>query len=254
MTSTSTSTSSTHSTTTTSPPDYNKTIRELVIDEVERKVKEISKANGYRNDIANVHVGYKFWQTQDLNAISIMPQPDDPTYLTGVRSNVMAMAIIGFAEYNPLTQEPDEASEPLLADLKHNILGSTFSVQFVNGSQEPSQGDLLYGATSNTSVRVMRVNHTTGSWALGNAGGTLRIRDMRRFLSHTEYLKNAAGVVIAKAKLITVEPRFGGYVSNVEYITGGIEGYPEVGETLIAVNLSVKFTYMTMNDNPYLEP
>jgi len=166
----------------------------------------------------------------------------------------MQVTILGFSAFDPSSETPSPVAEPLLADIKHNILGLTFKVPFVLGQNEPSQGDLLRGATSGATVRIMRVNHTTGAWPVGNAGGTFRIRDMRGFLLHNENLKNSSGLVVAKAQTITVEDRFGGYVTTVDYVTGGIEGYPEVGETVIAVTATFSFTYMTMNDNPYIQP
>ena len=166
----------------------------------------------------------------------------------------MDVTIIGFSEFDPSAEDPSPVAEPLLADLKHNILGPTFRIPFILGQNAPVQGDMLRGETSGATVIVMRVNHTTGAWALGNAGGTLRVRDMRGLLQHNENLKNSSGLIVAKSQVITIEDRFGGYVSAVDYVTGGIEGYPEVGETVIAVTATFTFTYTTMNDNPYLQP
>lgn len=251
--STASSTTSTHTTTSTSICEV-ASIRELVIHEVETKLKEISLANGYRNDITTIGIGKIFWSKQDLTAISILPGMESPRRYQSTRSNSMNISIVGFVRFDPKTEEASIKGEPLLADLIHNIVGPTFTIAFSYGKNVPIQGDRLRGQTSNATVVVMHVDFTSGSWVAGTAGGTFRVRDMRGILRKGETLVDDNGTIIASAQLVTIQPKYGGYVSNVDYVTGGIQGYPEAGEDILAVSTTFSFIYMTLNDNPYLMP
>lgn len=50
-------------------------------------------------------------------------------------------------------------------------------VAFTSGSEKPSVGDTLSGATGGATARVYDVVLTSGQWALGNAAGTLWLTD-----------------------------------------------------------------------------
>ena len=166
----------------------------------------------------------------------------------------MSVAIIAFIGFDPKIESASIKGEPLLADIIHNILGPVFQIRFLLGEHEPSTGTRLHGLTSHATVRVMSVSVTSGDWGLKNAGGIIRVRDMRGLLQRGEVLMDDGGVTIALANLIESEPKYGGYVSKVDYITGGIQGYPEAGEDITAVSTTFSFVYPTLNDNPYLMP
>ena len=94
-----------------------------------------------------------------------------------MRENNMTVTINGVIIYDPQTQNPSTVIEPLLGDIIHCMLGPIFVIRFTNGGTQINQGDLITGATSNATARVMRVRLTSGAWALGNAAGTIKIRD-----------------------------------------------------------------------------
>lgn len=51
------------------------------------------------------------------------------------------------------------------------------SLRFANGSREPRQGETITGAASRSRAIVFRVHVTSGTWAGGDAAGTIRINE-----------------------------------------------------------------------------
>ena len=163
----------------------------------------------------------------------------------------MTITINGVITFDPDTENPSEKIEPLLGDIVHCMLGPIFVIHFTNGSTAISQGDLLTGVTSNATARVMRVRVTSGAWALGNAAGTIKIRDMRGTLRQEDL--NVSGSYVAKCSVSPViQNRFSDLVDNVIYASGGTETYPEAGATTVGCTTAFTIVYPTLNDNPYL--
>ena len=164
----------------------------------------------------------------------------------------MPIVIDGLLEFDPENENPSTKIEPFIGDIFQCILGRIFVIHFTNGSSEIAQGDLLTGVTSNATARVMRVRVTSGAWALGNAAGTIKIRDMRGDLQTGENL-TVLGVYKAKCSVgPQIQTRYKDLVNDVEYASGGVEGYPVAGETIIGCKMVFNFSYPILTDNPYL--
>ena len=214
-------------------------------------MEDISTANGYNYDIGNLGLGKTFYGPQDSPIIAILPGIEEVVRKSGMRENNMTVTINGVIIYDPQTQNPSTVIEPLLGDIIHCMLGPIFVIRFTNGSTQINQGDLLTGVTSNATARVMRVRLTSGAWALGNAAGTIKIRDMRGTLQ-IETL-TVSGSYVAKCSVAPIiQIRFNNLVDDVAYMAGGIETYPTAGEKTVGCTTQFVVSYPTLNDNPYL--
>jgi len=164
----------------------------------------------------------------------------------------MPVVIIGNKVFNPVTESPSQLIEKMLADIIHNILGGEYALTFSASSNLISVGDTIIGAISHTTALVTQVNIKTGSLALGNAYGTIRMRDLRGDFIQNEILKvdniNCATLAAGPRK----HPVYGGLVNQVDYVSGGPETYPDAGDTVVSVRCSFNFIYPTQNNNPYV--
>lgn len=168
-----------------------------------------------------------------------------------MRENNMTVTINGVLIFDPATENPSTIIEPLLGDIIHCMLGPIFVLHFTHGSTLVAQGDLLTGATSNATARVMRMRLTSGAWNLGNAAGTIKIRDMRGRLQQENF--NISGSYVARCSVAPIiQDRFADLVDDVTYASGGIETYPAAGEKTVGCTTQFVLSYPTLNDNPYL--
>lgn len=121
------------------------------------------------------------------------------------------------------------------AQLEANPTGEVLA--FTSGSEEPSPGDTLVGATSTETAVVMFVVRTSGTWAGGDAAGWL-------------FLKSVSGVLQAEDLNIS------GGSSNVMSIggdsTAGIPAYlggSKWAVALTAAEMSCKWGQLTLVDS-----
>jgi hypothetical protein len=219
------------------------------------KLQELTIPNGYRTTPLFTGLATPIWSVDELPALSVFPHVEDAQYKASVITHIMPVSFDFLNTFNIATENPTSVSEVLLGDIIHCILGPTFALHFTNGSSPFLQGNIVKGAISGATGVVMSVTVTSGAYLLGNAAGTLRIRDQRGYFT-AEDLKLFGGTVV-KAKSTgfpVIQDFYEGLVDNIVYVSGGVQDYPDQSENVILVKTVFNFIYSTLNDNPYLQP
>ena len=234
-------------------------IREQIISAMVTKLADIRTANGYNTDCgANVKRAYKDFDPDDLPAISVWPKPDindDPKY--GGRFTVMPVQIELLKAHGDA--DPSVISEQMLADVIECILGVQWSVAFTfGGTYEIEVGDTITGATSGATAYVAGVSVSGGSWAGGDAAGTLTLRRLIGSFG-AENLNvgaetNVATIGAAPTGTSPIASTTGGLAEGIIYEGGGSNEYPtgEQAHTGVTVPFNVK--YRTIAGDPYHQP
>lgn len=229
------------------------TVREKIIQAIVTCLQGITIANGYNTDLGKDYVerAKPQWDENFVPAISVFPKVE-----TMERKHGGAMLItipVGVSGYNVFGAiNPSVVAEKMLGDIIINILGPRFKFTFNTGTNEIKAGDTITGKTSNATAVVVSVTVESGSWAGGDAAGYIIVRDMRGTFS-LEIVKVSGVDSATLTSGATIQTRFGGYVFDVEYDSGGIDNYPDPGEKIVAVEAVFNFKYYTANNNPYIQ-
>jgi len=229
-----------------------KTIRQQVIEAIQERLYDITILNGYNHTLTTTGLGRVAFSEEDSPALSIRPGIEEVTKIASCRSNAMTVIIDGLLTFDPETENPSTKIEPFLGDIIHCMLGPIFTLHFTNGSLRIQQGDLITGETTSATSHVLNVRVTSGAWNLSNAAGTIKIRDMRRVFRNGENILLSASYSLKLSSSPIIQDRFKDLVDNVSYVSGGIEAYPVIGETVVLCTTSFIVAYPTVNDNPYL--
>lgn len=213
---------------------------------------QVSITNGFQCDIKTIERGRVAFDRTELSAISVLPGIETAIRRASERQNTMEVTLRYF-KVLANTWNPSEIAEKVLADMIMGILGVRLSCGFSDGSNEIIPGVTIVGDSSGASGKVLSVSLTGGSWVGGNATGTLIIcYPLSLPFTMGEDLK-VAGMV--RAKLSTGPSKVDLYTTHtgdVQYVSGGVESYPEPGEDILEVVTKFNFVYSTVNDNPYL--
>lgn len=228
-------------------------IREQIIRRIMVVLPYIQTAAKYNFNYTTIGRGRIQYDRTELPVLAVLPGVESTTGMrAGQRENTMEVQI---RAYQALTNtvNPSERAEKMLSDIIMVVMGVWITVRFINGSHEIKVGDRITGALSGADGYVFGVNVTSGSWAGGDAAGSLNTYYPRN-LPYTPNEDLKVGATIC-AKLISTPVLVEKYinsVSRVDYIGGGVESYPETGEGIIEVVTRFNFVYTTQNDNPYV--
>jgi hypothetical protein len=141
--------------------------------------------------------------------------------------------------------------ESSLGDLIINVFGPIFELDFTLGNNEISEGDIITGKTSGATARVIGVTINSGTWAGGNAAGTLKLR-YQDGVYQSELIQVAAVDSATIAGNSTRIYPYGNSVGQILYDSAGIDIYPDPGESVIEIVLNIRMQYTTAFDNPYV--
>jgi len=179
-------------------------------------------------------------------------ETSEPEY--SVVSNVMEITVSGFAKFST-AEEPVLISEKILADLIEAFTGTEFTLQFSGGSTEVQVGDTVTGTTSGATGYVAEVDLASGSWAVGDAAGTLKIRRDSGTFQNGEAITEAgvASVIVAVTGRSPATVVTSGLAKSIVYKSGGAEDYPDGGETVAGSAATFEVTYQTKAGNPYAQ-
>jgi hypothetical protein len=226
------------------------TIREQIIAAITTKLADIIIANGYATGIgARVERVRPVFQPAELPAISVIPQPETIERVCGKVVCSMPIIIEGFCLHEDIN--PSIVAEKMLGDLISCLTGIEKTLTFTSGGTHVIvPGELIVGATSSVTARVIAVTLTSGLWAEGTAAGTLRVRlQTGAFVSEKLKIGTDSDVATVAGNSVTIAP-LGGVVEDIFYTGGGAEAYPDSGQDVTGCSVTFMVKYCTVLGNP----
>jgi hypothetical protein len=232
------------------------TIREQILQLIKTELARITTANGYHTNIGlhTVRGRYDLFPSE-LPAVMMIANQDTAEPRLGHSVLSIPLIVEGFQTFpNAYTDYSDRAAraaEAILGDILTCILSPRVTLDFHSGSREPALGTTLTGSSSGATSILESISLSSGSWAAGDAAGTLSVR--LPWLNYTtEYLLNAGGETLASTtgSMITI-PQFSDLLDHIEYQRGGIEPLPDPGEDILKVSASFAVYYAILAGNPY---
>lgn len=231
-------------------------IRERIIAAISAKLAEIQVANGYVTELGdNVYRGIMSIPTANLPAITVLPLIESTSREYGKQLCTMPVEIKGLKLLG--TSNPSTLGEQMLADLINCMLGTEYTRTFTSGgTYQVVVGNTVTGATSGATGKVVGVTLTSGSWAAGNAAGTLRFKSTTgTFVAENLNVgANLNVATIASGGVTTIAAKDisgGNLVDDIAYAGGGVETYPAMKDEAVIVTATFNVTYATVIGNPY---
>jgi len=247
-------------------------IREQIITAIEAKLAHILAAKGYLTGCgANVMRARKSVDPEELPAVVVFPKPETTIREYGNDANTMRVGLRALVTFAPVTENPSEVAEQVLADLKECMTGRRWSMAFDSGSYEPQPGDTITGATSAATGYVESVTLSSGTWAGGDAAGIIYLRRLTGRFTFTAAIVSPstpevneninvpghANCMTTNGAQTYIEPETStcaGLVTDIRYVGGGPEEYPEPPDTTVGVGAEFDITYSTVAGNPFARP
>lgn len=233
-----------------------KTIREQILELIKIELAKITTTNGYHTNIGLriVRGRYDLYPTE-LPAIIMIANQDIAEPRLGHNVNSIPLKVAGFrtlvnadADYSDRAARDAEA---ILGDILTCILAPRITLDFSVGIREPALGTILTGSSSGATAILESISLTSGTWATGDAAGTMSLRLPWQDYT-TEQILNAGGETLASTTgTMTMIPPFSNLLNNIEYQRGGIDPLPDPGEDIIKVSVSFLIHYATLAGNPY---
>lgn len=228
------------------------TIRETIIGNIVNHLKYIKTTYGYNNSFDDTNILRGYNQAHESILPCILINPGTETIIKQYSTAIHEMEV-NIAAYKEITssQNASIVSEVLLGDLIINVFGPVFEIDFTLGDNAISEGDTITGKVSGATAIVTNVTINGGSWATGNAYGTLNLRyQTGNFQAELIQVSGVDSATIASDSTRTYP--YGTAVGQILYDSAGIQQYPDPGEKVIEVILNIRVQYTTAFDNPYI--
>jgi len=230
------------------------TIREQIIASISTRLAEIRTANGYRTECgASVHLARAKIDPAECPAAVLWPRTEEVERSYGGNLCTMPIEVEAFSLHGDVS--PVTVSESMLADLIECLTGNIWTLTFTTGSIEVEVGATITGATSAAMGYVTAVSVTSGSWAGGDAAGTLTLRRVTGEFQAENLKVNT--IVVAAGTGITGQSAvsaMGGLAEEITYTRGGTDAYPQPGETSTGTTAEFDVKYKTLTGDPYHQP
>lgn len=227
------------------------TIRELIISAGEARLADILAIKGFNTDCGTTV--YRSWSRPSSIPCAVY-WPGEETYSYdeyGQFTASMSFTVEGFVE-NGATSKA-EMAEKILGDLTEAIFGARKTYSFADGATEVEAGDTLTGDSSGATGHVESVSVASGTWAGGDAAGTVVLRRVVGTFEAEEI--NAASLTIDPDFTYTdPETAFAGGYGRLAIVSGGVETYPDEDKSYVGGKLEGVITYETYGGNPYGQP
>ena len=240
-------------------------IREQIITAIEAKLAYILTTKGYLTECgANVHRARKSLDQAELPAVVVIPKTELPAREYGNDALVMKLRVEALKQFG--TDNPSEISEQMLADVIECMTGKRWSMAFDSGSYEPQPGDTITGATSGATAYVESVTRSSGTWAGGDAAGTIYFRRLTGKFTHTAAdpptpevnesinITGHSAAIKTNGTATYISPETStcaGLADDIVYAGGGTDEYPEPPETTVGTAADFEITYTTAAGNPF---
>lgn len=235
------------------------TIREQIVSAIVTRLVEITTARGYNQALgASVFRARPNVDPDDCPCVVVWPRPEDVTREFG--ANVCAMEVEVQAIESFGSTDPSTLAEQMLGDLIECMTARKWSLDYDSGGvAEIEAGDTLAGATSGATAIVDAVTLDSGTWAGGDAAGTLMLRRKSGTFQDDENLNKSGG----QANIATVDGAAsketpetgatGGLANDIQYARGGTAEYPSGEDSVVGTSAVFVVTYKTMPGNPYAQ-
>lgn len=233
-------------------------IRQQILDAIETKLAQVLKTNGYNTDC-----GKNVYQSQvhglEIPFENFAPQDEtsavDSEKAYGMDARVVRVTLESAVDYSEL-DSPGALVEQMLADQIEVFAGKKYSLAFTSGGTYSIQpGHTITGADSEATAYVESVSVTSGSWAGGNAAGTLTLRRKTgTFTAENLDVGSNSNVATIAGSPTTSNPEAtttGGLAENIQYVGGGARSYPEAGENVIGCYAEFNVLFYTLTGDPY---
>lgn len=229
------------------------TIRALILGGLYLRAGAISTDYGFATSIGdNVFRGKA--PGKALPAITINPGAEGSERNYNGVLNEMAVTVAGFLSFAPTVDEPTLIAELILADLIEAFTGTEFTIGFSGGSEVIQTGDVITGEDSGASGYVARAVVLSGSWAGGDAAGSITIRRPVEVFQTGEVIRldsQAAAVVTTVAGVDPLSNSTSGFADSISYAEGGAANYPDNAETVVGCSATFRIKYKTKYGDPY---
>jgi len=235
------------------------TIREQIIANFVTKLADIRTANGYNSEAGQlVKRVRKNFDPDDIPAIGVWPLSEEAGRAYGGSENIMPMKIIALKEFG--TTNPSDVAEELLGDLIECVLGIEWTLPFTSGgTYEVEVGDTVEGVTDGAEGYVIAVDVSSGTWAGGDAEGTLTLHRVTGTFNISEDLRVGVDSNVAETDGATtgesgITTTTDDLANDIEYVEGGVDEYPEENEIVVGVFATFNVKYRTLTGDPYNQP
>ena len=231
------------------------TIREQIIKAIRSKLAVIRVVNGYNTDCgANVRRAKKNLDPDELPATVVWPKSEEAGRNYGSGVHVMPVQVDALVLHGAVN--PSVVAELILGDLIEAMTGIVWSLPFTSGgTYDIAVGDAVTGATSGAAAHVAGVSLSSGSWAGGDAAGTLTLRRLTGTFQaenlNVGVWMNVAAIAGEPTGEGAIDTTTGGLAEGIEYASGGIDEYPEGGEQATGVVARWNIKYRILNGDPY---
>lgn len=236
------------------------TIREQIISALETRLAQIATSRGYNTAAGtNVFRARMEVNPDDMPCVVVFPKPEQVERQT-YKEQTHTMEVILEAFNVVGSSNASEVAELLLGDLVECATARRWTLDYVSGGvEEIEAGDTITGATSGATAVVDAVEPDSGTWAGGDAAGTLTLRRVNGTFQNGENLnissQNNVATTSSTASKETPETGVtGGLAEDIRYVRGGPEGYPSGEETHVGTSITLEITYKTVPGNPYAQP
>jgi hypothetical protein len=243
------------------------TIRERIIAAIMDRAAIIRTDNGFNTDCgANVFRAARKIDPSQLDAVTVFPRRDTATGEFGSLAVTMPVDVQGLAEIGTVETETEgeraervsQLIESMLGDLIEMMTGDRWSIAFTSGSREPVAGDTFTGATSDATGVVESVTVSSGSWAAGNAAGSIKFRRrVGTFAAENIDIgseSNVATVGETVTRESAIELVTDSLADGIYYQGGGVDDYQEGGDQTVGVSAAFNITFPVLAGNPYGQP
>lgn len=235
------------------------TIREQILSAIETRLAEITTARGYNKALgASVFRARRNVDPDDLPCVVLFPRPEEASRQYGKDVCTMEVEVQALAKFG--SSNVSEVAEQMLGDVIEIMTARKWTLDYDSGGvAEIEAGDTLTGATSSATAIVDAVTLDSGTWAGGDAAGTLTLRRKGGTFQDRENLNQSGG----QANIGTVDgtasretPETGvtdGLADDIRYIRGGGVEYPEGEEISVGTSAVFEIEYRVVPGNPYAQ-
>lgn len=231
-------------------------IRQQIIEAVASKIAEIRTTKGYKTNMGQ-YVSLYSRHNQNVPFVAVWPGAEEISREYGNTVARMALKAEGVQLIGAGSKM--EISEQILADLIENIVGIRWVLDFTSGgTHQPSIGDEVEGASSGAAAIIESVTLDSGTWAGGDAAGSFTLRrKIGTFSSENLNIGGESNVASTDGTIVTRSAEYtttNDLADDIEYISGGLEEYPEGWEEVVGMSANFIITYPIIMGNPYSQP
>jgi len=232
------------------------TIRNRIIEAVVAKLAQTVTTKGYQMSAgANVRLVDRKVSPDECPCFAVFPQQENVSQEYGSNVCDMQVTVEGLAQHG--SSSPSLVCERLLGDILEAMVGVKWTLSFTSGgTYEPQVGDTITGATSTATGYIESVTVSSGSWAAGDAVGSIVFRRGTGTFAAAEKLSigtdlDVATVAAAPSTQNPTTTTTAGLADRISYTQGGVATYPDAGEIICGAMATFLIRYKTKTGNPY---